>query len=137
MRQLLYVSSTSLETSNQVLEDILASSRKNNSRDGITGVLLHIQGGFMQILEGDAPAVTHTYERICKDKRHWKTFILLDRNAPRSFSDWSMGFARVAKENDPACIFELTEDALKGRLRPEAPTEIVTLLQTFYRINAR
>ena len=90
----------------------------------------------MQGLEGRAPLVTQTYERICKDKRHWKTSVLLDRNAPRAFGEWSMGFSRIMKGSDPAGIFELSEDALKGKLRPEAPAEIVTLLRTFYKINA-
>lgn len=136
MRQLLYVSSTALEPPAKMLEDILAVSRRNNSRAGITGVLLYMAGGFMQVLEGDAPAVTETFDRICMDRRHWKASVLHDRAAPRAFSEWSMGFARVAAQDELASVFALTEDALRGQIKPGAPVEIMTLLQTFYRINS-
>lgn len=136
MRQLLYVSNTSLNLADRVLEDILAASRRNNARDGITGMLLYLQGGFMQVLEGNKDAVSATFERICRDGRHHNAMVLLDRDAPRAFGEWSMGFRRVAEDGDPAGVFALTADALKGRLAPDAPAAIVTLLQTFYRINA-
>ena len=135
MRQLLYVSNTSRDTSDQVLEAILATSRKNNSRDGITGILLFIEGGFLQVLEGEEAAVSAAFERIRKDGRHWNSMVLLDRQAPRVFADWSMGFTRVSQGADPAGVFALTADALKGKVSPDAPAVIVTLLQTFYRIN--
>jgi len=135
MRQLLYASNTSRDQSDLVLDNILASSRKNNVKAGITGVLLYIEGGFMQILEGDAPAVTETYDRISKDRRHWNTTVLLDRDASRAFGDWSMGFTRLVKDSDPGA-FALTEDAIHGRLKSGASAEIVTLLRTFYRVNS-
>jgi hypothetical protein len=77
MRQLLYVSNTSRDVADSVLDDILASSRKNNLKAGITGVLLYIDGGFMKVLEGERRAVTETYARICKDQRHWNMGVLL------------------------------------------------------------
>jgi len=136
MRQLLYASNTSLDVSDAVLDDILASSRTNNVKAGITGILLYIEGGFMQVLEGEANAVTETFARISRDRRHWNANVLLDRNVPRAFGDWSMGFTRLGKDADPG-MFALTEDAIFGRLKPGAPAEIVTLLRTFYRINSR
>ena len=134
MRQLLYASNTSRDQSASVLDNILASSRKNNVKAGITGVLLYIEGGFMQILEGDASAVTETYDRISKDRRHWNTTVLLDRDAPRAFGEWSRGFTRLVKDFDLGA-FALTEDAIHGRLKPSASGEIMTLLRTFYRVN--
>ena len=98
MRQLLYASNTSRDLSDDVLEDILAASRKNNVKVGITGLLLYIEGGFMQILEGDTSAVTETFDRISRDRRHWNSIVLLDREAPRAFGEWSMGFTRVVKD---------------------------------------
>ncbi len=135
MRQLLYASNTSRDQSDPGLDNFLAASRKNNVKAGITGVLLYIEGGFMQILEGDAPAVTETYNRISKDRRHWNTTVLLDRTASRAFGDWSMGFTRLVKDSDLGA-FALTEDAIHGRLKPGASAEIVTLLRTFYRVNS-
>lgn len=134
MRQLLYASNTSRDVTQDVLDDILAKSRRNNARDGITGMLLYIEGGFMQVLEGEEAAVGAAYERIARDKRHWNTQILLDRAAPRAFGQWSMGFERPKPGDDG--IFAITRDAIAGKLKSDAPPEIMALLRTFYRVNS-
>lgn len=136
MRQLLYVSNTSARVAESVLQSILAVSRINNAKHGITGILLYLEGGFLQVLEGEGAAVADTLDRIHKDPRHWNTMVLLDREAPRVFTEWSMGYTRATQETDPAGVFALTSDALAGRLSSEAPAVIVTLLQTFYRVNS-
>ena len=53
MRQLLYVSNTLSDLAPGALDDILTASRRNNAMMGITGLLLYIDGGFLQMLEGD------------------------------------------------------------------------------------
>jgi hypothetical protein len=135
MKQLLYASNTHRDVSDAVLEDILAASRRNNAACDVTGVLLYSEGGFMQVLEGEDAAVAATYARICADKRHWNTMVLLNRDAPRAFGAWSMGFERPLRIGEG--MFALTREAIEGRLKPDAPAEIMALLQTFYRINAR
>ena len=37
---------------------------------GITGLLLFIDGGFLQMLEGEERAVRELYTRIAADRRH-------------------------------------------------------------------
>ncbi|HKQ10718.1 MAG TPA: BLUF domain-containing protein, partial [Rhizomicrobium sp.] len=64
MRQLLYVSNTALEIGLNDLDRILTTSRRNNAMMGITGLLLFIDGGFLQILEGEERAVRELYTRI-------------------------------------------------------------------------
>ncbi len=49
MRQLLYASNTDRDIPDSLLEDILDASRRNNAASGITGILLYIAGGFMQV----------------------------------------------------------------------------------------
>lgn len=134
MRQLLYTSNTSRDVTQTVLDDILAASRRNNARDGVSGMLLYVDGGFMQVLEGEDEAVGAVYDRIAKDKRHWNAHVLLDRKAPRAFADWSMGFERPVPGDDG--IFFITRDAIAGKLKPGAPLEIMALLTTFYRVNS-
>ena len=56
-----------------MLGDILAVSRANNVLLGITGFLIYIDSGFLQILEGDKRAVRELYMHICNDRRHWET----------------------------------------------------------------
>ena len=134
MRQLLYASNTGRDVSDAMLKDILEASRRNNLACGVTGVLLYIEGGFMQVLEGEDQAVADTYARICGDRRHWNTMVLLDREAPRAFGDWSMGFERPTAQ-EPG-LFALTQDAIAGRLTPQASAEIPALLRTFCRVNS-
>jgi len=52
------------------LESILAVSRANNQAAGVTGMLLHADGRFFQVLEGPEPAVEGVYARIAADPRH-------------------------------------------------------------------
>ena len=79
------------------IDNILAKSRANNVRDGITGGLLFTDGCFAQVLEGPFDAVEQTFDRIQCDERHRDITVLQSgRIAARDFPDWSMGFAGAA-----------------------------------------
>lgn len=76
---------------------ILAVSRVNNARDGLTGALLHRNDLFAQVLEGPLPAVERTFERIQCDARHDNVMVLqFTEVSERAFSDWSMADAGAA-----------------------------------------
>ena len=115
--RVLYCSRNSILGSPEVVADnilaILARSRRNNSRDRVTGGLLFSTGCFAQVLEGPADAVEAAFERIQCDERHTDVTVL--QAGPvvmRDFPDWSMGFAGAAKG---AISGELLQDALTGR----------------------
>jgi hypothetical protein len=73
---------------------IVASARRLNLQNDITGYLLVTSGGFAQVLEGEQDAVAETYGRILADPRHTAIKLLLeDAIAQRSFQRWSMGLA--------------------------------------------
>ena len=75
------------------VNQILASSRKNNDRDNITGALLFNSGCFAQVLEGPLDKVEAAFERIQQDERHGEVSLLaLDPIAARSFPNWAMGY---------------------------------------------
>jgi hypothetical protein len=136
MRQLLYVSNASRDLAPRALDGILSASRANNTLLGITGLLLHIDGGFLQILEGDERAVRELYTRVAADRRHWEPRILLDREiAAPAFNGWSMGFERPCM-NDPetAGMFGVTRETIHGRLSPAAGRIVALMLETFYRV---
>ena len=136
MRQLLYVSNTSRDLAPAELNQILAVSRANNVALDVTGLLLFIDGGFLQILEGEERTVRELFDRIAADPRHWNTRILLDRESPRAFGGWSMGFERPgAADPETAGMFGITREAIEGRLAPGAGRVIAILLETFYRVN--
>ncbi len=90
MLQLIYVS-TARPGAVVDLEDILTVSRRNNRRDGITG-LLHGNGRrFLQALEGEPDRVEAAFARISADPRHFALVILSRRDVVvREFGDWAM-----------------------------------------------
>lgn len=91
LHTIVYVSHAEGEVSDADLERILDVSRRNNSRDGITGALLHRDGNFMQCLEGEESAVRAAYGRIARDARHAGLLVLMDEPiAERAFPSWSM-----------------------------------------------
>ncbi len=63
MFSLTYVSSAVRPFAEDELADLLAVSRQNNARLGITGMLLYKDGNFMQVLEGEEAEVRTLYEK--------------------------------------------------------------------------
>ena len=65
-----------------------------NQSEDITGCLLHHQGKFVQLIEGQKEVVRQLYGRIREDERH-KDIVLLysESNPVRMFSDWNMVFS--------------------------------------------
>ena len=75
------------------LDKILNQSRVNNLKLGITGLLLFVEGKFIQILEGEKHDVENLYKIIQNDKRHQKVNTLIKGNIEkRNYPDWSMAF---------------------------------------------
>lgn len=93
MRQIIYTSEAKTKFSPTELQNLLLTSRRNNDRDDITGMLLYEDGTFLQVLEGDDEVVEATYQRIAGDKRHHKIMLIARFEIDhRSFHDWEMGF---------------------------------------------
>ncbi len=136
MRQLLYVSNTAHEIALGELDNVLTASRRNNSMLGITGLLLFIDGGFLQMLEGDERPVRELYTRIADDSRHANLRLMLDREIPsRAFPDWSMGFERPCMDDpETAGMFGVAREAIHGRLSPGTGRIVAMMLQTFYAV---
>ena len=89
-----YVSTAARDLSEADLDVIVRESRRLNAASGITGVLLHCDGNFMQFLEGHPDAVAETWARIRTSRRHHQVNEMM--NLPvdrREFSGWTMGFS--------------------------------------------
>lgn len=96
---LVYASAATRDFGPSELAQILTKSGRNNLRAGITGMLLHTDGSFFQVLEGDDKVVHTLYEKILADPRHTQTIKLVEEPIEkRAFSQWSMGFARVSRD---------------------------------------
>ncbi len=78
------------------LLNILQQSRHNNSKNGITGVILYVRGSIIQVLEGEKEAVETLYKRIEQDQRHTDVVRVFSRNiTQRLFTDWTMGYETI------------------------------------------
>lgn len=96
----LYASRLGKSHSPKILNDILETSRKHNTKHGITGVLIATGDSFIQVLEGGRAQVSATYNAICQDKRHSDvTLLSFDEIAHRSFEGWSMGEVTISQLN--------------------------------------
>lgn len=83
---------------------ILATSRRNNARDGLTGLLYADGRRFLQALEGNQLPLERTLERITADPRHRAVVILSCRDiAAREFGEWAMA-ERVAGADGDAFV---------------------------------
>ena len=81
------------------ITDILAASRRNNARVGVTGALMFNAGCFGQVLEGPRVAIESVFERIQQDERHGDVSLLgMAPAAERAFETWSMGFVGASVE---------------------------------------
>lgn len=110
MIRLLYTSQAVPGLTAERVREILKSAKLNNASSGITGVLVHGGGMFMQVLEGPEHAVLRQYVKILDDRRHDGCQILhISPANDRIFGEWSMGML----EADP---FEFQDiSALRAR----------------------
>ena len=94
---LVYNSAATEEFSDEALAVLLTKARNKNAALGITGMLLHVDGCFFQVLEGPEDAVNGLAETIRQDPRHGRmTTIINEPIARRAFSEWTMGFTRMS-----------------------------------------
>ncbi len=102
MKRLTYISNFSRSLTKKEVEDIGKISQTNNSREGITGVLLSCKGIFFQILEGEEDQIDHLYQRILHDDRHNEILCLKSELdvTERRFPDWSMEVIMLDENND-------------------------------------
>lgn len=75
---------------------LLEVARDSNEKLDITGLLLHRQHSFFQVLEGYKEDVLDLFARIQSDDRHKRVEVLFDGEIEsREFTDWRMGFVQL------------------------------------------
>ena len=94
LRRIVYTSHATEQFNKRNLLDLLHSSRGYNTIDNITGVLMHRDGVFLQIIEGESDVVDDLFRRLGNDKRHDNIKMIQDCSPDkRLFSSWAMGCA--------------------------------------------
>lgn len=97
--QLVYSSTRTAKCTDEEIQKILASCKKNNPGKDITGVLLHSENNFIQYLEGSKDII-RLYDLIKTDPRHTRVVML--SYAPiqeRIFPAWHMGYKNISRES--------------------------------------
>ncbi len=98
--RLLYASRAPAPVNAELIDAILEKSRRNNPRQGLTGMLCFSDDLFIQVLEGGRGAVCTLFGTIVRDKRHQDVQILVfDEIRERRFASWTMGQVNLAKVN--------------------------------------
>lgn len=93
---LIYCSTATRSMSNEDLLALLGEARTRNDELGVTGMLLYENGGFFQVIEGEAAVIDRLYAMIDADERHHDLVkIIHEPIARRVFADWTMGFSRL------------------------------------------
>ncbi len=99
MYHLVYTSHAAQLFTEEDLVSLLKECRAFNRDHGITGMLLYIQGKFIQVLEGSEQEVVGLFEQIAIDPRHNRVAVVVEGDsASRIFKDWSMGFKRLTDD---------------------------------------
>lgn len=97
---LVYTSVASRDMSDDELKALLQKSRIKNQKLNITGMLLHLEPFFIQVLEGEEATVTEAFNRIKADSRHQKVSLIYKKKIQsRTFPDWTMGFNRIGSDD--------------------------------------
>lgn len=114
------------------VDGILGSSRRRNPDAGVTSALMYVRPFFLQALEGSAPAVEATFDRICCDLRHSEIEIVecgpvLERNFGRNAMsfvapDPNRALDRGSEDGDFADAAAAAMKLLASLMRQEAST---------------
>jgi len=128
MIRMLYISDAVDDLSEDSINTILESAKKNNPSRGITGLLVYGGGVFAQVLEGPERDVLKKYVEIMTDTRHRNCRIVyITTTTERIFKDISM----AALQAIPLELAHIAE--LRAHRRETIPADSFTdLMNVFF-----
>jgi hypothetical protein len=137
MFHLVYTSYAAVPFSEESLIQLLKQSRAYNKQKNITGILIHLQDKFIQVLEGKKATVLALYHTIENDPRHMKVVKVIEGNSPqRLFKDWSMGFKELSTEEvENLCGFKVLDIFFSKQMDEWNGNLVMTYLKLFYNKN--
>ena len=126
MEQIIYISTArSAFPDSGMVRAILETSRRNNARDQLSGLLLVGGRRFLQVLEGPSEAIDAAYRRIKDDPRHFALVELSRREIKeRSFPDWAMGY-----EDQPHALLPQVERLTASVSEPTLRAQLITFAE--------
>lgn len=98
MKHIIYLSSATELLSDEEINSLLKTSRENNKKNNITGLLLYCDGNFLQVLEGENEVIDPIFSIISTDRRHKNIIVVANAYIEkRSFEERKMGYSVVDK----------------------------------------
>jgi len=131
-----YVSSARQRLSDEDLEALLLRARARNHSLGVTGVLLHHDGSFLQYFEGPAEGVRTVYDHIVRSPLHTGLIELLHAPIPqRTFGAWEMGFTRAPRSAFLQLANASWQQQLHAQRQAASRSDGLALRMQFWRTN--
>lgn len=87
----IYASRSTEHFQEHQIPDLLKQARLANAKHELTGMLLYINGNFLQVLEGHPDLVEAVYSVILRDKRHTQTTLIARETIDeRAYEGWTL-----------------------------------------------
>ena len=130
MATVIYISrATALGAERAQMQSLVSKAAAHNEKHGITGVLIHANGRFMQVLEGSKEVVIATLQRIQADRRHEQIDILkTELSDERFFSSWSMNLVEF---DEPESLTHQRIDSIKALFRKNPNAQCIDAFESF------
>ena len=133
MYHLVYTSHAVKPFSEDDLLQLLKQCRTFNKSKSITGMLLYIQGKFIQVLEGEKIDIQRLYASIYTDPRHKRVSLIIEGNSPdRIFKDWSMGFKQLTYNYAHELGFQDIDNFFSKQEERKDTSLLMVFLKLFY-----
>ena len=78
MYYLIYVSYATDTPNSEDLKQLAQISHVNNQKIDVSGMLIYLDGKYLQVLEGKKSAVLELFDKISKDPRHQQIRVLIE-----------------------------------------------------------
>lgn len=94
LERLIYSSKATEPMGTLALFNLLNAARIRNEQLELTGLLLYVDGGFTQFIEGPTISINQLWESLLRDTRH-QDISLTERVGvtSRRYPDWKMAFS--------------------------------------------
>lgn len=91
--RIVYISTAAANFQLRSMPKLLKDARDRNFKSALSGLLIFVDGSFMQVLEGTQENVQDCYGRITRDPRHSNLQVIFSEPIRRrAFPGWSMAW---------------------------------------------
>ncbi|WGF93963.1 BLUF domain-containing protein [Aequorivita marisscotiae] len=124
-----YISKQEESLTTRMLKQLFQFVVKTNPTLNISGVLLHNNNFFLQVLEGDKTTIQNLFADIRKDKRHQNILLILNQKIEnRIFNHYEATFSVLKSKED---IERLNTYLSNENFKDKYSKNIKTLIEPF------